>query len=115
MIALLNMRQGRGALTIPNHLGRWELAAFVLVPVLPQLATDFHGLDWLTTLLANIGVLLAVLLLFGFRMVGIICGRARQIRDALASALALMVKALPLLVLFAVVLFLTTEVWQRSR
>lgn len=112
VIALLNMRQGRGALTIPNHLGRWELAAFVLVPVLPQLATDFHGLDWLTTLLANIGVLLAVLLLFGFRMVGIILWAARQIRDALASALALMVKALPLLVLFAVVLFLTTEVWQ---
>jgi hypothetical protein len=112
VIALLNLRQGRGALTVPSHLGRWELSAFVLVPALPQLATDVHGLDWLTTLLANLAVLLAVLMLFGFRMVGIVLWAARQIRDELASALALMVKALPLLVLFAVVLFLTTEVWQ---
>ncbi len=112
VIALLNLRRGRGALTIPSHLGRWELAAFVVVPALPQVVTDLHGLDWLTTLLANLAVLLAVLLLFGFRMVGIILWAARQIRDELASALALMIKALPLLVLFAVVLFLTTEVWQ---
>jgi hypothetical protein len=112
VIALLNRRRGREALTIPDHLGRWELAAFVLVPVLPQIVTDFHGLDWLTTLLSNLGVLLAVLLLFGFRMVSIVIWAARQIRDELASSLGLMVKALPLLVLFAVVLFLTTEVWQ---
>ncbi|MBO9534697.1 MAG: hypothetical protein J7513_17115, partial [Solirubrobacteraceae bacterium] len=112
VIALLNRRRGHDALAIPSHLGNWELAAFVLVPVLPQIVTDFHGLDWLTTLLSNLGVLLAVLLLFGFRMVSIVIWAARQIRDELASALALMVKALPLLVLFAVVLFLTTEVWQ---
>lgn len=112
VIAVLNMRRGRGALTVPSHLGRWELSAFVIVPVLPQVVTDLHGLDWLTTLLSNLAVLLAVLLLFGFRMVGIVLWAARQIRDELASALALMVKALPLLVLFAVVLFLTTEVWQ---
>lgn len=112
VIALLNLRRGRGALTVPDHLGWWELTAFVLVPVIPQIVTDFHGLDWLGTLLSNLGVLLAVLLLFGFRIVSIVIWAARQIRDELASALALMVKALPLLVLFAVVLFLTTEVWQ---
>ena len=112
VIAVLNKRRGREALTIPNRLGRAELAAFVLVPVLPQIVTDVHGLDWLTTLLANLGVLLAVLLLFGFRMVSIVIWAIRQIRNELATAIALMVKALPLLVLFAVVLFLNTEVWQ---
>lgn len=112
VIALLNRRRGREALTIPDHLGRWELSAFALVPVVPQIVTDFHGLDWLMTLLSNLAVLLAVLVLFGFRIASIVIWAARQIRNELASALALMAKALPLLVLFAVVLFLTTELWQ---
>lgn len=112
VIALLNRRRGREALTIPEHLGRWELSAFVLVPVVPQIVTDFHGLDWLMTLLSNLAILLAVLVLFGFRIASIVVWAVRQLRDELASSLALMAKALPLLVLFAVVLFLTTELWQ---
>jgi hypothetical protein len=112
VIALLNKRRGHKALAIPSHLGRAELAAFVIVPALPQIVTDFHGLDWLTTLLANAGILVAVLLLFGFRMVSIVIWTIGNIRDQLATLLSLMAKALPLLVLFAVVLFLTTEVWQ---
>ncbi len=112
VIALLNRHRGRGLLTVPDELGRLELAAFVIVPALPQLATDLHGLDWLATAAGNLAVLLAVLVLFGFRAVAIVRWAARHLLGQLATSLALLSKALPLLVLFAVVLFLNTEVWQ---
>lgn len=112
VVAALNRRRGRGMLAVPDDIGGLELVAFVVVPALPQVVTDPGGLDWLATAGGNLGVLLLVLVLFGFRAVSILRWALRQLVGQVATSLSLLSKALPLLVLFAVVLFLNTEVWQ---
>ncbi len=61
----------------PRPLGALRLRAGAVVP---QIVTDFHGLDWLMTLLSNLAILLAVLVLFGFRIASIVVWRVRQLR-----------------------------------
>lgn len=112
VIALINRHRGRGALALPSEVGRPELAAFMLVPAFAQLITGAHAWNWLVPAAVNAGVLLAVLVFFGFRAFAIVRWAGRQFLGQLATSLGLLAKALPLLVLFAVVLFLTAEVWQ---
>jgi hypothetical protein len=53
-----------------------------------------------------------VTLTFGFRLGAIVAWAARRLRGQLARSLLLLARAIPLLLFFSLLLFLTTEMWQ---
>lgn len=111
-VALVNRRRGRRALTIPEDLGTAELAGFVLVPAALPLVFNGQLASAAATAVGNLVVLGIVALGFGFGIGAILLWAIRRLAGQLAQSLALLARALPLLLLFAVVLFINTEMWQ---
>jgi hypothetical protein len=112
VLALLNLRRGHRALGLPERVGRWELAAFVLVPAVPPLIFGGQLGSAVGTVLANALILGLVYLVVGLGMLAIVAWAARRLMDQLATSLELLGRAVPLLLVFALVLFVNTEMWQ---
>ncbi len=111
-IALVNRLRGRRLLAVPESVGRVELGVFVLLPALLPL---IFGGQWrvaLATAGGNLLLLLAIYAVLGYGVVAIIRWAIARLVGQLASSLGLLTRAVPLLMIFSVVLFLTTEVWQ---
>jgi hypothetical protein len=111
-LALRNRARGRRALAIPERVGPVELAIFVLVPALLPAIFNQQVTSALVTAAGNIIILLIAWGVVGFGLLSIVRWAAARLVTQLAAAIPLVARALPLLMLFAVVLFLTTEVWQ---
>lgn len=110
--AVVNLARKRPALARPNRVGLTELAIFVLlVPVLDLLAGG-QRLTALNTLLVNLALLGLIYLGTSYALLPITRWAAGRLWRQLADVLGLLVRALPLLLLFVTFLFLTTEVWQ---
>ena len=97
---------------MPERVDRWELAAFVLVPALPPLIFGGQLGSALATLLGNAVLLGLVYLVVGLGMFSIVAWAGRRLVDQLATSLELLGRAVPLLLVFALVLFVNTEMWQ---
>lgn len=110
VVALVNRARGRRALAIPEDVGSVELALFVLVPA--AVLGAVHGGWGLVVLAGNLALLGLVLLTFGFGLGAIVVWAARRLGGQLARSLLLLARAIPLLLFFSLVLFLTTEMWQ---
>jgi hypothetical protein len=109
-VALVNRMRGRRVLAIPEDVGTAELALFVLVPAVVLGAV--HGGWGLAVLAGNLALLGLVALAFGFGLGAIVMWAARRLGGQLARSLHLLARAIPLLLFFSLVLFLTTEMWQ---
>jgi hypothetical protein len=111
-VAAINRRRGRRALAIPEDLGPTELTAFVVVPALLPLVFNGQVTSAAVTAVANLLVLGVVALGFGFGIGSILLWALRRLAGQLAVSVTLLARAVPLLLLFAVVLFVNTEMWQ---
>jgi len=109
-VALVNRARGRRALAIPEQVGPVELALFALVPAVVLGAV--HGGWGIVVLAGNLALLGLVALGFGFGLGAIVVWSARRLGGQLARSLLLLARAIPLLLFFSLVLFLTTEMWQ---
>jgi MFS family permease len=109
-VALVNRMRGRRALAIPEDVGPVELALFVLVPAVVLGAV--HGGWGIVVLIGNLALLGLVALGFGFGLGAIVVWSARRLGGQLARSLLLLARAIPLLLFFSLLLFLTTEMWQ---
>ena len=111
-IVLLNRSRGRRAIAVPQDVGRLELAGFVIVPaILPIL----FGGQWLSALVTAVGNLLLLGVIYavvGLGLVSIVRWTLGRLVGQLRASLELFARAIPLLMIFSVVLFLTAEVWQ---
>ncbi len=111
-ISALNRSRGRRALAIPQDVGRAELAGFVLVPALLPLV---FGGQWRSAVLTGLGNVLLLALVygvFGYGLASILRWALARLGGQLKASLSLLTRAIPLLMIFSVVLFLTTEMWQ---
>ena len=111
-LAGLNRSRGRPALARPRDVGTAELAMFVLVPALLPLIFGFQPVSAGVTVAGNALLLVLVYLVVGFGVLAIVRWAAARLLSQLAASLLLLARALPLLLIFSVVLFLTTEMWQ---
>jgi hypothetical protein len=111
-IALTNKARGRPAAAIPQDVGRVELALFVIVPALLPLVFNGQWRSAIATALANLLLLALVYGVIGFGLTSILRWTAGRLAGQLRASLELFARAIPLLMLFSVVLFLTTEMWQ---
>lgn len=111
-VAWINVRAGRRALSVPPRVGTPELLVFVFVPALLPLAGGGQIGSALGTIASNLVVLGLVYVVVGYGLLSIVRWAARRLFGQLATSVALLSKAVPLLLFFALVLFVNTEFWQ---
>lgn len=111
-LMLVNRLRGRPALARPEDVDTPELVAFVLVPALLPLALNGQWLSALVTAAANLVLLALLYATIDYGLVSIVLWAARRLLSQLAAALTLLIRAVPLLLLFSFVLFINTEMWQ---
>ncbi|ADB54147.1 hypothetical protein [Conexibacter woesei] len=109
-VVLVNRARGRRPFAAPDSVGPWELAAFVILPAVVQ--GIFHGGWGLGVLAFNLVLLGVVAFAWGFGLGAIVVWAARRLTGQLAQSLLLLARAVPLLLIFALVLFVNTEMWQ---
>ncbi|MCU0257714.1 MAG: hypothetical protein MUC84_06040 [Solirubrobacteraceae bacterium] len=110
-VALVNRRGGRPALGVPARVGPAELALFVLVPALLPLMTG----QWrsaIATAASNLVLLGVVWAVVGYGVLWIVVWSVRRLLGQLATSFALLARAVPLLLVFSIVLFVNAEMWQ---
>ncbi len=111
-VAAINRRNGTSSLAIPDRVGKTELAAFVLLPALLPL---IFGGQWRSALVTSVGNLVLLGLIYavvGYGLVWILRWVMKRLAGQLSSSLGLIAKALPLLLIFALLSFTTQEAWQ---
>jgi hypothetical protein len=113
-IGLANRARGRPFRSVPRTVGLAELAGFVLLPALLPLIFGGQWRSALVTAVANLALLGLILGVVGFGLLSILRWVAARLLDQIARSLELLSKAVPLLLLFAILIFPTTEVWQIS-
>jgi hypothetical protein len=111
-LALRNRARKRPSFAIPERVGPLELAGFVLVPALLPAIFNAQLTSAAVTAVVNAALLLAAWGIVGFGLLSIVRWAGARLVTQLAATIPLVAKAVPLLMLFAVVLFLTTEMWQ---
>ena len=111
-IALTNKARGRPAAAIPQDVGRVELALFVIVPALLPLAFNGQWRSAVVTAVANLLLLALVYGVIGFGLTSILRWTLGRLLGQLRASLELFARAIPLLMIFSVVLFLTVEMWE---
>ena len=108
----LNLLRGRPALALPEHVGAPELSAFVLFPAALPLIFGGQVTSAIVTAAANLALLGLLYAVIGYGLVFVVIWATGRLFDQLAASFVLLSKAVPLLLVFALVLFVNTEMWQ---
>ncbi|MBJ7331493.1 MAG: hypothetical protein JHC95_16490 [Solirubrobacteraceae bacterium] len=111
-VALLNRRDGRPALSIPTRVGPLELALFVLVPALLPLVFGGQWRSAVVTAAGNLILLGVIWAVVGYGVLSIVTWSVRRLVGQLATSFVLLARAVPLLLVFSIVLFVNAEMWQ---
>lgn len=111
-VALVNHRRGRRRLSVPDRVGPIELAAFVLVPALLPLVFGGQVTSALVTAGGNLALLALIYLIVGIGLLSILRWAAGRLVGQLAASIKLLTRAVPVLLIFMIVLFINTEMWQ---
>lgn len=112
--AAANRLRGRRALARPDDVGAAELAVFVIAPALLPLIFGGHVGAAVLTAAGNLAALGLIYLAISYGVVPLTRWAAVHLVRELGSVLSLSARALPLLLVFGVVLVVNTEVWQMS-
>lgn len=110
--AVVSRLRDRPAFARPDHVGPIELAAFVVLPALLPLLFGGQVGSALATALGNLAILGAIYLVTSYGLVPLTRWALGQTIRQVGAVLDLFGRALPLLLLFSVALFINTEVWQ---
>jgi hypothetical protein len=111
-IGIANRMRRRPFRSIPRTVGRAELALFVLVPALLPLIFGGQFRSALVTAAANLLLLGVIYAVVGYGVLAIVRWVFSRLISQLASALGLLAKAVPLLMIFALLSFTNQEMWQ---
>jgi hypothetical protein len=110
--AVVNHFRGRPPGAMPEDVGRVELAAFVLVPALLPLIFGGQTRSAWVTAVANLAILVLVYAVLGYGLISILRWVGRRLWHQLLASFMLLARAVPLLMIFALLAFMSTEMWQ---
>lgn len=109
---VLNLVRGRRFVSIPARVGIPELVAFVLLPALLPVLFSGQFLFGFVTILVNAALMSLAYLVVGFGVVAIVRWAGVRFFAQMGRSVTVLVRAVPLLLFFSLVIFLTTESWQ---
>jgi hypothetical protein len=109
---LLNRVRGRPFWSLPRDVGAAELAGFVLIPaVLPLIFGGQVG-SALVTAAANVLLLAIAYVVTAYGLFAIVRWTLPRLLEQMVFSVGALSRSVPLLMVFALVLFLNTEMWQ---
>jgi hypothetical protein len=108
-----NIALRRPWLSRPREIGKPELVAFVIGPSIPSLIFTQYG-DAIAAFLTGIGVLIAIYFGTSYAVLPMTRWAVERGIAQIRSILNLIVRALPLLLLFTTFLFVNADVWQMA-
>jgi hypothetical protein len=111
-IGLLNRSRSRPFWSIPERIGRLELAGFVLIPAILPLVFGGHWDEAIETVIGNLLFLGLVYLVVGYGVVSILRWVGRRLLRQMATASLLLARAVPLLLIIVLLAFINLEMWQ---
>jgi hypothetical protein len=106
-----NLSRRRHPFAIPEVVATRELALFLIGPTLPSLMFGQWG-DALQALIEGAVILVVIFLATSYAVIGLLAWALRRSAAQLATLASLVVRVLPLLLLFTTFLFINAEVWQ---
>jgi hypothetical protein len=109
---LLNGFRGRPFFSLPTRFGIPELAVFVLLPALLPVVTQGQFKQFFGVAAGNLLLLGVVYAVVGYGLIATVVWGLRQLVRELANSVASFIRALPLLLVFSLVLFMTADMWQ---
>lgn len=109
---LINRARGRPFRSIPEDVEVPELAAFVLLPALLPLIFGGQVTSAIVTALANVAILGLIYAVVGYGLPSIVVWTGRRLAGQLRASFMLLARAVPLLLIFALLAFVNTEMWQ---
>jgi hypothetical protein len=110
--ALVNRLRRRPATALPDRVGPVELALFVIVPGLLPFIFGGQVESGFVTMGGNLVLLWLVWMVVGYALPSILRGALGRLGEEIGGSVATLARAVPLLMLFAAVLFVNTEMWQ---
>ncbi len=110
-LAITNRVRHRKMFAKPDVVGTPELAAFIIGPAVPSALFSQWG-DAGQSLVEGAAILVAIYLLTSYAVVALLAWALRRSAAQVRSLASLVVRALPLLLLFTTFLFINAEVWQ---
>ncbi len=108
---LANKLRRRRALERPRRIGAAELAVFIIAPAIPSILFGQWS-DGLETVLGSVAVLALVWAVTSYGVWPLLRWAAQRTTSQLSLLFNVVVRALPLLLLFTTFLFINAEVWQ---
>lgn len=111
-VGCVNRMRDRPFFSRPEDVGRLELAAFVLVPALLPLIFGGQATSALVTVLGNLTLLGLIYAVYGYGLFSIVRWVAGRLTDQLLQSFMLLARAVPLLMIFGLLAFVNTEIWQ---
>ena len=113
VVALVNRLRGRRPFARPRDIGPIELALFVLGPaILPVIFSTERTVGFFGVIVLNILVLGLTYVVVSFGLLPMARSGASHVLREVGGLGRLMLRSLPLLLLFATFLFLNAEMWQ---
>jgi hypothetical protein len=109
---LLNGLRGRKFWSLPTRFGIPELAVFVLLPALLPLVTQGQVKQFFGIAVGNLLLVAVVYVVVGYGLIATMLWGLRRLAGELGNSIASFVRALPLLLVFSLVLFMTADMWQ---
>lgn len=106
-----NLVRRRPVLARPTVIGTPELAAFVLGPAVPSLIVGQWG-DIAKTVVEGLAVLAVIYVSTSYALVALSRWALGRSVAQIGSLVALVARALPLLLLFTAFIFMSSEIWQ---
>ena len=110
---IANIALRRPWLSRPREIGKPELVAFVIGPSIPSLIFTQYG-DAIAAFLTGVGVLIAIYFGTSYAVLPMMRWAIERAIAQIRSILNLIVRALPLLLLFTTFLFVNADVWQMA-
>jgi hypothetical protein len=112
-VVVVNRLRGRTAFSRPDDVGVLELVLFVVAPAVPTVVF-VSARAAVYVVLFNLAVLALSYAAVGFGLLSMVRFGAKQMWLRVAEMGILLARALPLLLLFSVVIFVNAEMWQIS-
>ncbi len=106
-----NRLRGRRWFERPRHIGAAELAVFIVVPAIPSIVLGQWG-DAVQTVATAVAILAALWAITSYGVFALLRWAWQRTLAQLPLLFNVVVRALPLLLLFTTFLFINAEVWQ---
>jgi hypothetical protein len=110
--AVINRLRHRPLFAVPETVGVPELAGFVILPAVLPAVFGGQTTSAAVTAVANLVLLGLIYAVVGLGLLSMLRWAAGRLYGQLAASLVLLTRAIPLLLVFALVLFVNTEMWQ---